>query len=60
MSPVRDASLGTLRLLERTTVPRRMRTRFIGVGIRPEHVKTPDMSGVNTFGLHEVISKDPV
>jgi hypothetical protein len=37
-----------------------MRTRFIGVGIRPEHVKTPDMSGVNTFGLHEVISKDPV
>jgi 2-polyprenyl-6-methoxyphenol hydroxylase-like FAD-dependent oxidoreductase len=34
----------TLRLLERTTVPRRMRTRFIGVGIRPEHVKTPDIS----------------
>ena len=31
-----------LRLLELTTVPRRMRTRFIGVGIRPEHVKTPD------------------
>ena len=33
-----------LRLLERTTVPRRMRTHFIGVGIRPEHVKTPDVS----------------
>jgi 2-polyprenyl-6-methoxyphenol hydroxylase-like FAD-dependent oxidoreductase len=31
----------TLRLLERTTVLRRMRTRFIGVGVRPEHVKTP-------------------
>src|SRR5215831_6163841 len=33
-----------LRLLERTTVLRRMRTRFIGVGIRPEHVRTPDIS----------------
>jgi 2-polyprenyl-6-methoxyphenol hydroxylase-like FAD-dependent oxidoreductase len=32
-----------VRLLERTTVLRRMRTRFIGVGIRPEHVKTPDL-----------------
>ena len=32
-----------VRLLERTTLPRRMRTRFIGVGIRPEHVKTPDL-----------------
>ena len=32
-----------LRLLERTTLPRRMRTRFIAVGIRPEHVKTPDV-----------------
>ncbi len=32
-----------LRLLERTTLPRRMRTRFFGVGIRPEHVKTPDV-----------------
>ena len=49
-----------LRLLERTTIPRRMRTRFIGVGIRPEHVKTPDISGANTFGLHRVISKRPV
>ena len=33
-----------VRLLERTTLLRRMRTRFIGVGIRPEHVKTPDIS----------------
>jgi len=32
-----------VRLLERTTVLRRMRTRFIGIGIRPEHVKTPDV-----------------
>jgi len=32
-----------LRLLERTTLPCRTRTRFVGVGIRPEHVKTPDI-----------------
>ena len=32
-----------LRLLERTTLPCRMRTRFVGVGIRPEHVKTTDI-----------------
>ena len=32
-----------VRLLERTTLPRRLRTRFIGVGFRPEHVKTPDV-----------------
>jgi 2-polyprenyl-6-methoxyphenol hydroxylase-like FAD-dependent oxidoreductase len=32
-----------LRLLERTTLPCRMRTRFIAVGILPEHVKTPDV-----------------
>jgi len=32
-----------LRLLERTTLPCRIRTRFVGVGIRPEHVKTPDV-----------------
>lgn len=32
-----------LRLLERTGLPRRIRTRFVGVGIRPEHVKTPDV-----------------
>jgi 2-polyprenyl-6-methoxyphenol hydroxylase-like FAD-dependent oxidoreductase len=32
-----------LRLLERTTLPCRIRTRFVGVGIRPEHVKTRDI-----------------
>ena len=32
-----------VRLLERTTLPRRFRTRFIGVGFRPQHVKTPDV-----------------
>jgi len=32
-----------LRLLESTALPRRMRTRFVSVGIRPEHVETPDM-----------------
>jgi 2-polyprenyl-6-methoxyphenol hydroxylase-like FAD-dependent oxidoreductase len=32
-----------MRLLERTTLPCRMRTRFIAVGVRPEHVKTPDV-----------------
>ena len=31
------------RLLERTTLLCRLRTRFVGVGIRPEHVKTPDV-----------------
>ena len=31
-----------VRLLERTTLPCRLRTRFVGVGIRPEHVKTAD------------------
>jgi 2-polyprenyl-6-methoxyphenol hydroxylase-like FAD-dependent oxidoreductase len=31
-----------VRLLERTTLLRRIRTRFIGIGVRPEHVKTPD------------------
>jgi 2-polyprenyl-6-methoxyphenol hydroxylase-like FAD-dependent oxidoreductase len=49
----------TLRLLERTTVPRRMRTRFIGVGIRPEKVKTPDISGTTTFGMQKLTSRDP-
>jgi 2-polyprenyl-6-methoxyphenol hydroxylase-like FAD-dependent oxidoreductase len=39
-----------LRLLERTTLPRRMRTRFIGVGIRPEHVKTPDIGKALSAG----------
>jgi len=39
-----------VRLLERTTLPRRLRTRFIGVGIRPEHVKTPDVSNARSAG----------
>jgi 2-polyprenyl-6-methoxyphenol hydroxylase-like FAD-dependent oxidoreductase len=38
----------TVRLLERTTIPRRMRTRFIGIGVRPEHVQTPNVYGVQT------------
>ena len=32
-----------VRILEGTTILRRLRTRFIGIGIRPEHVKTPDI-----------------
>jgi 2-polyprenyl-6-methoxyphenol hydroxylase-like FAD-dependent oxidoreductase len=32
-----------IRLLERTGLLCRLRTRFVGVGIRPEHVKTPDV-----------------
>jgi 2-polyprenyl-6-methoxyphenol hydroxylase-like FAD-dependent oxidoreductase len=32
-----------VRVLERTTLLRRMRTRFLGIGVRPEHVKTPDI-----------------
>jgi 2-polyprenyl-6-methoxyphenol hydroxylase-like FAD-dependent oxidoreductase len=39
-----------VRLLEATTLPRRMRTRFVSVGIRPEHVKTPDVFKVRSFG----------
>ena len=31
-----------VRLLERTKIPRRVRARLIAIGIRPEHVKTPD------------------
>jgi 2-polyprenyl-6-methoxyphenol hydroxylase-like FAD-dependent oxidoreductase len=38
----------SLRLLERTTLPRRLRTRFISIGIRPEHVKTPDVSNARS------------
>jgi hypothetical protein len=45
-----------LRLLERTTIPRRMRTRFIGIGIRPEHVKTPDVR--DTLGAQKMIRED--
>jgi 2-polyprenyl-6-methoxyphenol hydroxylase-like FAD-dependent oxidoreductase len=33
-----------LRFLERTTLPCRLRNRVIPVGIRPEHVRTPDVS----------------
>jgi len=33
-----------VRLLEHTTILRRMRTRFLGIGVRPEHVKTPDIA----------------
>ena len=32
-----------LRMLEHTTILRRLRTRFIGIGVRPEHVRTPDI-----------------
>jgi 2-polyprenyl-6-methoxyphenol hydroxylase-like FAD-dependent oxidoreductase len=32
-----------VRLMERTTLPVRLRNRVIPVGIRPEHVKTPDV-----------------
>jgi len=49
-----------LRLLERTTILRRMRTRFIGIGIRPEHVKTPDISGFNTRVPQVAGSKTPL
>jgi 2-polyprenyl-6-methoxyphenol hydroxylase-like FAD-dependent oxidoreductase len=38
------------RLLEATTLPRRIRSRFVSVGIRPEHVKTPDGFKVSSFG----------
>jgi 2-polyprenyl-6-methoxyphenol hydroxylase-like FAD-dependent oxidoreductase len=33
-----------MRLLEHTTIPLRMRTRFIGIGVQPEHVNTPEVS----------------
>jgi 2-polyprenyl-6-methoxyphenol hydroxylase-like FAD-dependent oxidoreductase len=38
------------RLLEATTLPRRMRTRFVSLGIRPEHVETPDAFKDDSFG----------
>lgn len=37
-----------LRLLERTTLPCRVRNRVIAVGIRPEHVKTPNASNAGS------------
>ena len=39
-----------IRLLEATTLPRRMRTRFVCIGVRPEHVETPDVFKVRSFG----------
>jgi 2-polyprenyl-6-methoxyphenol hydroxylase-like FAD-dependent oxidoreductase len=36
-------------LLEATTLPRRLRTRFLSVGIRPEHVRTPDVFKIRSF-----------
>ena len=32
-----------IRLLEATSLPRRIRTRLMSLGIRPEHVETPDV-----------------
>jgi 2-polyprenyl-6-methoxyphenol hydroxylase-like FAD-dependent oxidoreductase len=49
-----------LRLLERTTLPCRLRNRVIPVGIRPEHVKTPDSLRVHTLSTRKVLSKDPL
>ena len=39
-----------IRLLESTTLPRRVRTRFICLGVRPEHVQTPDVFKVCSVG----------
>jgi len=36
-----------LRIMEPSTLPKRMRTRFIGLGIRPEHVRIPDVCSAN-------------
>jgi hypothetical protein len=41
-----------------------MRTRFLGIGVRPEHVKTPDIAAGRTSSAQivappEVISKNP-
>lgn len=49
-----------MHLLESTSLPRRMRTRFIGLGIRPEHVKTPDVWKGNSAGerLSAVLETD--
>jgi 2-polyprenyl-6-methoxyphenol hydroxylase-like FAD-dependent oxidoreductase len=38
-----------IRLLEATTLPLRLRTRFVCIGVRPEHVKTPDVFKVSRF-----------
>ena len=39
-----------MRLLEATTLPRRLRTRFVCIGVRPEHVETPDAFKDRSFG----------
>jgi 2-polyprenyl-6-methoxyphenol hydroxylase-like FAD-dependent oxidoreductase len=48
-----------VRLLELTTLPCRLRTRFIGIGIRPEHVKVPLMPGAEIFGPSGALPKHP-
>ena len=47
-----------VRLLEATTLPRRLRTRFISLGIRPEHVKTPDIFEIRS--IDQVLSAEAV
>ena len=49
-----------VRLLERTTLPCRLRTHFIGIGIRPEHVKAPVMPDAETVGPRGTLLKHPV
>jgi hypothetical protein len=39
-----------IRLLEATTLLRRLRTRFVCMGVRPEHVETPDVFKVRSLG----------
>jgi 2-polyprenyl-6-methoxyphenol hydroxylase-like FAD-dependent oxidoreductase len=53
-----------VRLLERTTILRRIRTRFLGIGVRPEHVKTPYITvggavSAQIVAPPEFISKNP-
>ena len=48
-----------LRWLEATTLPRRMRTRFVSVGIRPEHVETPDAFKLNSSGFSTLGPAEP-
>jgi 2-polyprenyl-6-methoxyphenol hydroxylase-like FAD-dependent oxidoreductase len=47
-------------LLERTTIPSRMRPRFIGLRIRPVHVNTADILDVHMRVPYEAISKNPL
>jgi 2-polyprenyl-6-methoxyphenol hydroxylase-like FAD-dependent oxidoreductase len=51
-----------MRLLESTSLPRRMRTRFMSLGIRPEHVQIPDVwkSTSATESLSAVVETDRV